>query len=123
MAIPRKTLFAAAAAALLLGGCATGPYYGGYGYGYDYYGYGPAYYDPVYVGPSVGFGYSYYDHDGRRHWRGDRDHDGRRDWHGRGDRGDRGPRPTPPAADAGVPPPPADRLHLDRQDYGQHSRG
>src|SRR5690349_11004514 len=81
MVFPRKTLFAAAAAAALLGGCATGPYYGG-GYGYDSYGYGygPAYYDPVYVGPTVGFGYSYYDNGGRRYWREDRDGDGRRDW-------------------------------------------
>ena len=121
MPTPRKTLLAAAAAGLLLGGCATGPYYGGYGY--DYYGYGPGYYDPVYVGPSVGFGYSYYEHEGRRYWNHDGrrdgrgDHDGRRDWRGRGDRGPAAP------ADPGIPPPPADRLHLDRQDYGQHSRG
>lgn len=89
MKISLKGLAAAAAGAVLLAGCATGPYYQdyGYGYGYDGYGYGPAYYGPAYVAPSVGFGYSYYDYDdrrrwrgdGHRHWRGDRDRDGRRD--------------------------------------------
>lgn len=59
----------------VLAGCATGPYYGDPAYGYNY-GYGPAYYDPLYVGPSVGFGYTYYDSDGRRHWRDDH----RREW-------------------------------------------
>lgn len=92
-------LAAALGGAALLSGCAT--YYDdGYGYGYDNYGYGyggPSYYGyPAYVAPSVGFGFSYYDRDDRRHrWR-DRDH--RREWrrdHGdrgewRGDRGGRG---------------------------------
>jgi hypothetical protein len=109
-----KAALAAAGAATLLAGCATDPYYnngygynGGYGYnnGYDY-GAGPAYYEPGYVGPSVGLGigFSSYDDGGRREWHGDRDHRGdwhgdrgNHDWHGdrgnhdwHGDRGDRG---------------------------------
>jgi hypothetical protein len=83
MRISIKPLLAVAAAGVLAAGCATGPYYQDYGYGYDTYGYGPAYYGPAYVGPSVGFGYSYYDYDDRRRYRGDRhwrgDRDGRRD--------------------------------------------
>ena len=73
----RKSILALAAGALLLGGCATGPYYqdtyaynDGYYYerpAYRYYGpsYAPAapsYYAPRYYGPPVGlsFGYSYH---------------------------------------------------------------
>lgn len=86
MAISVKTVLATAAAAALLGGCATGPYYqDGYGYGPGYYnGYGPAYYSPGYLEPSVGLGITYIDRDDNRRWRGDRDWDGRRD--GRRDR-------------------------------------
>jgi hypothetical protein len=75
MRISIKPLLAVAAAGVLAAGCATGPYYSdyGYGYGYDTYGYapayGPAYYGPAYAGPSIGLGYSYYDYDDRRHWR------------------------------------------------------
>lgn len=95
MAISRKTLLAALAGAALLSGCATGPYYDEYGYGYGYDAYGPNYYGyPGYAGPSIGLGFTYSDRDyrrerrgDRREWRGehrDRDGDGRRDW--RGDR-------------------------------------
>ena len=84
MAMSRKSILAIAAAGLLLGACATGPYYDdGYAYGpygnapgpyYSpgpYYGTGP-YYDPGYVvGPSVSFGFAYsdrhYDHRRGRH--------------------------------------------------------
>ena len=53
MATSRKTILAIAGAALLSGACASGPHYGDqYSYGY---GAGPAYYDPYYVGPTVGF--------------------------------------------------------------------
>jgi hypothetical protein len=67
----RKTLLAlAAAGTLLLGGCATDPYYYDSSYGYNdgyYYDrptyryYGPAYYPRYYTpGPSVSLGYSYH---------------------------------------------------------------
>ena len=90
---------AGAAGAAVLAGCATGPYYGDYGYGYNGYGYGydGAYYGPAYVAPSVGVGIGYVDRgDYRREWRGDhrdRDgrHDGRGDRYGRGDRDGRDP--------------------------------
>ena len=81
----RKILLIGAIAAAGLAGCATGPY--------DSYGYGPGYYDPYYndgygapafYGPSVGFGYYYFDNEGRRHWRNEDRSDGRR-WQGRGD--------------------------------------
>lgn len=68
-----KTLLALAAAAALLSGCATGPYYDGYAYDDGYYyrdGYyyerpaynyypAPAYYPRYQVAPSIGFGFSY----------------------------------------------------------------
>ena len=87
MKIAFKPLLAAGAAALLLAGCATGPYYQdsygyGYGPGYAYDGYGP------YYGPSVGvgLGYTYYERDGGRYyrdrdgreWRAERERDARR---------------------------------------------
>jgi hypothetical protein len=84
MAISRKAVLAALAGATLLAGCATGPYYDDYGYGYGYdsrsgYGYAdPYHYGPGYdYGPSVGFGlgFTYSDRDYRR--RGDHRH---RDW-------------------------------------------
>ena len=74
-----KSIMALAAAAALLGGCATGPYYDSYGnyvyndapppYYYErpapryyeappYYA-PPPYYSPYYYGPSVGFGFSF----------------------------------------------------------------
>ena len=74
----RKALIGLAAAGLLLGGCATGPYYGDrYAYNdgtyyerpvyrddvpvYRYYDYGPAYsyYSPYYYGPTIGLGFSF----------------------------------------------------------------
>jgi hypothetical protein len=112
MRILKTAALAALGGAMLLAGCATGPYYdnGYYGGAYGYnpaYGYDtPYYYEPGYVGPSVGLGlgYSYYDGDGRNwhdndrrwsngrgdnNWRG-RDNDGRsRGNDARGDRGDR----------------------------------
>ena len=90
MAISRKATLLLAGAALTLGACASDPYYNGYNGGYygDRYSYGydsgPAYYDPYYYGPTVGFGLAWSDREGGR-WHGDRDHD----WN-RGDRGDRG---------------------------------
>ena len=77
MKTSRKALIAAGAAALLLGGCATG--YDHYDNTYSYYDstpryrsyyydpyYDPYYYGPrTYVAPSIGFGLSY--HRGR--WR------------------------------------------------------
>ena len=70
-----KTLLALAAAAALLSGCATGPYYDGYAYNDGYYTPDPYYYERpaynyyrapaysypprYYVAPSVGFGFSY----------------------------------------------------------------
>jgi len=82
MAISRKAILAALAGATLLAGCATGPYYDDYGYGYGNrygYGYGDPYYgSDYYYGPSVGLGlgYTYSDRDYRR--RGDyRDRDPR----------------------------------------------
>ena len=94
MKMSLKAFSAVAGAALLAAGCATGPYYSDYGYGYDAYGYGPAY-GPAYYGPSVGvgLGYTYYDRDDRRHWRGDRHHD----WRDRDGRRDSQPSiaPTP----------------------------
>ena len=106
MAITKRALLAAGAAALALAGCAAGPYYdngyygnGSYGNGYydnGYYGsnyYGaPGYYDPGYAAPGVGFGITYsernYYRDGDRHWDGRRDWD-RRDHDWRDRRGDR----------------------------------
>jgi hypothetical protein len=86
MATSRKTILMLAGAALTLGACASDPYYNGYhGDRYSYgYGGGPAYYDPMYSGPTVGFGLAWDDSDGHRH------RDGDRDW--RGDRGDHGER-------------------------------
>lgn len=97
MATSRKTILMLAGAALTLGACASDPYYNGYhGDRYSYgYGGGPAYYDPMYSGPTVGFGLAWDDNDGRR-WHHDHDHDHDRDrdrdhdW--RGDRGDHGER-------------------------------
>jgi hypothetical protein len=94
MKISIRAALAVAAGAVLLSGCVAYPY-DDYGYGYGYDRYGPTYYDyPAYAGPTVGFGFSYYDRDDRRRWRGHRDRDWRRDrdhrheW--RGDRGGRG---------------------------------
>ena len=48
-----KSILALAAAATLLAGCATDPYY-------DNYGYGPTYYPrSYYYGPRFGFGIGY----------------------------------------------------------------
>lgn len=79
-----KSILALAGGALLLGACASDPYYNGY-YGDRYsYGYdpGPAYYDPYYYGPTVGFGLAFDDRDHRfrdrdreEHEHHDRDHD------------------------------------------------
>jgi hypothetical protein len=94
MASSRKTILMLAGAALTLGACASDPYYNGYhGDQYSYgYGGGPAYYDPMYSGPTVGFGLAWDDGDGRR-WHRDHDRDRDHDWHGdRGDRGDHGER-------------------------------
>ena len=99
MAISAKLILAAGlGSAVLLGGCATGPYYDNYGYnGYYDNAYGPGYgyaYDPYYVAPSVGlgFGYTYSDGD---YYRGGRyrDRDGNwqqrreynREWRGSSD--------------------------------------
>ena len=93
MATSRKAALAVLASATLLAGCATGPYYDDYGYGYgSRYGYGYGYGDPYYYapgyyyGPSIGLGLTYSDRDYRRHdhrhrdWRRDRhDRDGTRD--------------------------------------------
>jgi hypothetical protein len=98
MAISRKTVLVALAGAALLAGCATGPYYDDYGYGYGSpygYGYGDPYYGSgYYYGPSVGLGLglTYSDRDYRRRgdhrhrdWRRDgRDRDGRDGWRDRG---------------------------------------
>jgi hypothetical protein len=93
----RKTILAVAGAALLVGACASDPYYNGSGYYGDQYSYGygggPAYYDPYYTGPTVGFGLAWNDRDGNR-WRDrdhsrDRDRDRDHDWRN-GDRGDFG---------------------------------
>lgn len=89
----KKSALALAAAAALLAGCATGPYYDRYAYAdgtyyerpvnrdydyatayrdydyapaYRYYDYGPAYYPNYYFGPSLGFGLSF---SNRGHWR------------------------------------------------------
>jgi len=112
-----KAVLAAVAAGGLLAGCATydygygytysqpysydygygAPYtygYGGpYAYGYSpyYYGYGPSYY----VGPSVGFGFTYRDRDYRNHRNYSRNDDRHRntDYRGGNDRrGDRASR-------------------------------
>lgn len=76
----RKTILAIAGAALMLGACASDPYYHGTGYHGDQYSYGygggPAYYDPYYQGPTVGFGIASNDRDGDR-WHRDRDSRGR----------------------------------------------
>jgi len=74
-----RSALAAVAAGVALAGCATYDYgyaqpYNGYSYGYDYgygngpYAYddGPYYYDygpSGYVAPSIGFGFTYRDHD------------------------------------------------------------
>ena len=80
----RKVLFAGAAAALALAGCADypyDPYYGNAAYpNGPYY---SDYYGSYYTGPTVGLGITYSDRegywDGDRHWhrygRRDRDHD------------------------------------------------
>jgi hypothetical protein len=67
----RKTVLAIAGAALMLGACASDPYYHGDQYSYGYGG-GPANYDPYYTGPTVGFGLASNDRDGDR-WHRDRD--------------------------------------------------
>jgi hypothetical protein len=86
----RPRLALAATTLALVAGCASDPYYGGYG-GYTYYErpyVGPTYYYgdgyPYYVTPGVGGSvyFHYRDdgrhrHDGRRHW--DRDDDAGRD--------------------------------------------
>jgi hypothetical protein len=83
MTIPRKTILAALVGASLLTGCAS--YYddSAYGYDYDRYGYAygdPTFYNPAYVGPSIGLGLGYQDYEGRREWHGDhRDRDHERD--------------------------------------------
>jgi hypothetical protein len=82
--LKRTAIAAALGSAVLLAGCATGPYYDGgyYGYNNGYYGDAPYYYEPGYVGPSVGLGlgYSTYDRDYRHQWRDHGDwRDGRRD--------------------------------------------
>ena len=99
----RKTLLIGALAVAGLAGCASGPYYDAYGYGYGP-GYDPYYgapgYAPGYYGPDVSLGYYYYDSDGHRHWHdnqrwnGDRhwDGNGNGSWHDRG--GDRGQAPN-----------------------------
>ena len=81
----RLILAALLGGAALTGGCATGPYYDGYGYYPDSYGY-PAYTggyasDPYYYGPSAGFGVTFSDQD--RYWRdhGQRWRDGDGRWH------------------------------------------
>ena len=117
MAISRKAILAALAGVTLLAGCATGPYYDDYGYGYRHapsYGYGypdPYYYGSGYnyYGPSIGLGLTFSDRDYRRHgdhrhrdWRrGDRDRDGRdRDWRDRDGPHDRGHHEAPLGRDA-----------------------
>lgn len=83
-----KTLLAAVGCAVLLGGCAAGPYYSydyaqPYAYGYDD---GPYYYGPGYYMYAPAFGFSYYSggdwhgHD----WHG---HDHHGDWHHSADHG------------------------------------
>jgi len=72
MAISLKKLLATLVAAAPLAGCATGPSYDGYGYDSYRYGYNAPYYDPTYVGPSVGLGLGYSDRDDYRHDRRDR---------------------------------------------------
>jgi hypothetical protein len=79
MALSRKWLFAAAAGTALLAGCATDPYYNGYGYndpayGYPGYRYGNPGYGYYVAPPTVEFGLTYSDRD--RYY--DRD---RREWH------------------------------------------
>jgi hypothetical protein len=86
MSTSRKSILAIAAAGLLLGACAAGPYYGptgpyydeGYAYGPGY-GYAPGpYYEPgPYVAPSVslGFGFGYSDRHYDHHWHGRGGHD------------------------------------------------
>jgi hypothetical protein len=93
--------------ALLVAGCASGPYYTGYGGSGDAepYAYGPyySYYDyPVYYGyPAViGGSLFYYDRDeghrdGRR-WRDGNWRDGDRGWRGRDNDRGRDQRSTPP---------------------------
>ena len=72
----RKALLALAAAATMLGGCATYPYDDPYAYNQGYYRdyYGNTYYTPpsYYTGPSVGFGITYTDRNDywrHRHYR------------------------------------------------------
>ena len=83
--VTKKSVLALAGAALLAGGCATGPYYDQYAYNeggtyyerpvyrddvpvYRYYDHGPAYsyYSPFYYGPTIGLGFSF---SNRHHWR------------------------------------------------------
>lgn len=82
-----KLVLAALGSAVLLGGCATGPYYDRYGYDQGYGGYG--YSDYPYAAPGVGLGFSYSDSDRSYRHRDDRDdRDGR--WRDRRDHNDRG---------------------------------
>ncbi|HZZ91521.1 MAG TPA: hypothetical protein VFE23_03110 [Usitatibacter sp.] len=116
-----KSVLALVGAGALLAGCAAGPYYdNGYGYGNGYdagygyngydYGPGPAYYEPGYVAPSVGFGVGFNSWDGGGHeWHGDHDR-GHHDW--RGDRGDRDGHGDHGGGD-----------HDRSDDHGEHSGG
>jgi hypothetical protein len=84
MANSTRSILLAAAVAMLAAGCADVPYDSGY-YGYnDPYAYNdyPGYYGPGYVepGPSVGFGFGFWDSD--HHW-----HEGHRDFDRDHDRG------------------------------------
>ena len=82
--ISKRGLIGLGTAALLLGGCAHGPYYGDrYAYddgrhydrsgdvyyerpAYRYYDHSPSYYSPYYYGPTIGLGFSF---SNRGHWR------------------------------------------------------
>jgi hypothetical protein len=124
-----KAVLAAVAAGGLLAGCATYDYGYGYtysqpySYGYDYgyggpytYGYSPYYYDygpSYYVGPSVGFGFTYRDRDHRdyrnrrsysRNDNRQRSTDYRRGNDRRGDRASRGNATRPPVTQRNVAP-------------------
>lgn len=134
MAISAKLLLAGLGSAVLLAGCATGPYYDGYGYNDPYnrgyvtsydYGYPGYYSDYPYVAPGLGVGlgysYTYIDRDRRHgHWRDRRewrDRDDRREWRDR--RPEFGAYPSrQEQIDRGIIPP--DNF---RQDHGQYSPG